>query len=139
MDVTRKQHFINAGLFWTITGAVMGFFGFKWVWLGFESRTSLFLALVAATVGLLKGHFVIGKSARRSITRIETLPERSPFYQLFNKGTWILILAMMSLGMVIRFIGIEKSYRGLVLSAIGIALLWASRHFWNAACQHQNQ
>lgn len=139
MDVTRKQHFIDAALFWTITGVVMGIFGFKWVWLGFEPKTAVLLAFVAATVGLLKGHFVIAKSAKRSITRIENLPERSPFYQLFNKGTWILILAMMSLGMIIRSLGIEKSYRGLVLSAIGIALLWASRHFWNAACQRQNQ
>ena len=117
----------------------MGFFGFQWVWLGFEPKTAGLLAFVAAAVGFLKGHFVIGKSAQRSIARISNLPERSPFYQLFNKGTWILILVMMGLGMTIRFLGIEKSYRGLVLSAIGIALLWASRHFWTAACRYQNR
>lgn len=133
MDVTRKQHFLNAALFWTLTGALMGFFGFKWIWLGFGAQTAGLLAFLCAALGLLKGHFVIGKSALRSIVRIQNMPERSPFYQLFSKGTWILILGMMSLGMIIRFLHIEKAYRGLVLAAIGIALLWASRCFWKAA------
>ena len=136
MNITRKQHFLNAALFWTITGGVMGFFGFKWVWHGFAPQTAGLLVFICATVGLLKGHFVIGKSAKRSIERVRTLPERSPFYQVFSKGTWGLVLGMMSLGMIIRHLGFEKPYRGLVLSAIGMALLWASRLFWSAAIGH---
>lgn len=139
MNVSRKQHFINAALFWTVVGAVMSFFGFQWVWFGFAPSTAGILVFVCGTVGLLKGHFVIGKSAARSIQRIQTMPEPSPFYQLFSKGTWGLVLGMMSLGMVIRLLHVEKAYRGLVLSAIGIALLWASRLFWNAVCQSQKR
>lgn len=138
MKVTRKQHFLNAALFWTMTGAAMSFFGFKWIWLGFDPKWAYLWALSAAAVGLLKGHFAIGKSARRSIVRIENLPEPSPFYQVFSKGTWGLVLGMMSLGMIIRHLHVEKAYRGLVLAIVGIALLWASKYFWNRACKSQN-
>lgn len=139
MQVTRKQHFLHAALFWTITGGVMGFFGFQWVWFGFQPKLALIWILICALFGLVKGHFAIGKSAKRSIIRINNLPERSPLHHLFGKGTWILILVMMSLGMVIRHLGVEKSYRGIVLAMVGTALFWASRYFWKAACQHPNR
>lgn len=138
MNISHKQHYIYAALFWTLTGAILGFFGFKWIWLGFKPTTAGLWVFVCAAVGLLKGHFALARSARRSITRIQNLPERSPFYQVFSKGTWILILAMMGLGMLVRHLSIQKSYRGLVLATVGIALFWTSRHFWNAACKSQN-
>jgi len=133
MRVSHKQHLIHAAIFWMGTGLALGFFGFKWVWLGFSSTWALVFLAICMAVGLVKGEFVIGKSGKRAISRIETLPEKSPFYQVFTMGQWLLVLGMMSLGMLIRFSGVDKSYRGLVLAAVGIALLWASRFFWKAA------
>lgn len=132
MNVTHKQHFLNAGFFWTVVGMVMAYFGTKWVWAGFPKKVALVWLVACVVVGLLKGEFVIGKAARRAIGRIDRLPERSPFFQVFTTGQWMLVFGMMMLGMVIRFSGVPKNYRGLVLSAIGFALLWASKYFWNA-------
>lgn len=134
MRVTRKQHFFHAALFWTAVGAVLGFFGVKWVWLGFDPKWAFIWLATCAAIGLLKGEFAIGKSAKKSVVRIQNLPETSPFYQVFTKGQWMVVFGMMFLGMTIRHLHVDKAYRGLVLAAVGVALLWASRFFWKAVC-----
>lgn len=134
MKITRKQHFLHAALFWTAIGLALGFFGVKWICLGFDPRWAALWLLICVAVGLLKGEFAIGKAAKKSVVRIQNLPETSPFYQVFTKGQWGIVLGMMFLGMVIRQLPIDKSYRGLVLAAVGVALLWASRYFWKAIC-----
>ena len=140
MNVTRKQHFWHAALFWSAVGMTLGFFGVKWVWLGFETKWALLWLAICAAVGLLKGEFAIGKSAKRSISRIQGLPERSPFYRVFPRGQWLLVFGMMFLGMLIRQLPVDKSYRGLVLAAVGVALVWASRFFWKeVCCQNQSR
>ncbi|MBI4125811.1 MAG: hypothetical protein HY609_00535 [Deltaproteobacteria bacterium] len=134
MKVTRKQHFLHAALFWTAIGFALGFFGFKWVWLGFDLQWAVGWLSVCTLLGLVKGEFAIGKAARKSIARIQGLPETSPFYRVFTRGQWMVVFGMMFLGMVIRHLHIEKAYRGLVLATVGVALLWASRYFWKMAC-----
>lgn len=134
MKVTRKQHFFHAALFWTAVGLTLGFFGVKWVWMGFDLKWAAFWLAVCTTVGLLKGEIAVAKAAKKSIARIQTLPEPSPFHRVFTKGQWMLILGMMFLGFLIRQLPVDKSYRGLVLAAVGIALVWASRYFWKEIC-----
>ncbi|OGQ42837.1 MAG: hypothetical protein A3I70_07040 [Deltaproteobacteria bacterium RIFCSPLOWO2_02_FULL_44_34] len=135
MHISRKQHFIDAALLWTITGSALGFFGMKWVVLGFPQKWALIWIGVCIAVGFLKGHFAIARSADRAIQRIQNFPERTPFFKVFGKGQWILVTAMMGLGMILRVLHVDKSYRGIVLSIVGVALLWASREFWKAACK----
>lgn len=133
MNVSRRQHLLHAATFWTAVGMVMAYFGTKWVWAGFSPSTAGIWLLVCVALGLAKGEYAIGKAGRRAIERIATLPDRSPIWQVFTPGQWGLVLGMMGLGMLIRFSGVPKNIRGLVLTVIGLALLWASRHFWNAA------
>lgn len=111
----------------------MAFFGTKWVWAGFSPKWAGIGLVICIAIGLLKGEFAIGKAGKKAIARIATLPQRSNIWQVFTPGQWGLVFGMMMLGMVIRFAGVEKNYRGLVLTVIGVALLWASRYFWNAA------
>lgn len=110
----------------------MSFFGAQWVFNGFASNQALWFLGICFVLGILKGEFMIGKAGKKAIARIVTLPERSPFWQVFTPGQWGLVFGMMSLGMIIRFSGVPKHIRGLVLTAIGVALIWASRHFWRA-------
>lgn len=128
---------LHAAVFWTAVGMTMAYFGTKWVWAGFAPSSAAVWLAVCVAVGLLKGEFAIGKAGRRAIARIATLPERSPFWQVFTPGQWGLVFGMMALGMLIRFSGVPKNIRGLVLTVIGLALLWASRYFWNAANSSQ--
>lgn len=110
----------------------MAFFGARWVWDGFGFPAVFWGLGICFFLGLLKGEFAIGKAARRAIVRITALPDNTPFYTLFAPKAWGLIFAMMGLGMALRFSGLDKSIRGLVLTVVGVGLLWASRYFWRA-------
>lgn len=131
--MTKKQHLINAAIFWTLVGGVMSSVGLRWVYGGFGNPTVWLL--LAIGLGLLKGEFALGKAAKKTIARVEALPERSAFYQVFSKGQWILVGSMMFLGMAIRHSGLDKQWRGLVLGVVGIALLWGSKNIWKQACR----
>lgn len=134
MRVSRRRHVLHAALFWGVTGTVLGFFGFKWVLAGFNPPAVYFLLAAAFLLGGFKGEVAIGRAGKKAIARIQTLPDLSPFYLVFTGGQWALVFGMMLLGMAIRFSGIDKSWRGLVLLTVGTALLWGSRHFWKSAC-----
>lgn len=113
----------------------MGFFGIQWVWNGFHLPLVYLWLALCLIIGIFKGEVAIGKAAKKTVLRINTLPDQTPFYQVFTKGQWAIVFGMMALGMLIRFSGIDKSYRGLVLATVGVALLWASRFFWKATCR----
>ena len=130
--VTRQRHFLHAGFFWFSVGSVMAFFGMQWVYHGFGVPDAFWGLGICILLGFVKGEFAIGKAARRAIDRIGTLPEKSRFYALFAPKAWALIFGMMGLGMLIRFSGLDKSSRGLILTTIGVALIWGSRYFWRA-------
>lgn len=134
MQVSHRQHFFHAALFWSLTGFLLGFFGVKWVWHGFAAPAAYGWLVFCFFIGLLKGEVAIGKAGKKAVVRIKNLPEKSSFHQVFTKGQWMIVFGMMFLGMLIRFSGIDKSYRGLVLATIGVALLWASRFFWRETC-----
>ena len=110
----------------------MAFFGMQWVYHGFGVPDAFWGLGICILLGGVKGEFAIGKAARRAIDRIGTLPEKSRFYALFAPKAWALIFGMMGLGMLIRFSGLDKSSRGLILTTIGVALIWGSRYFWRA-------
>lgn len=135
MNITRRQHFIDAALLWTLVGSILGFFGAKWILAGFSNPWAFVFLTVCLVIGCVKGEVAIGKSAKRAIRRIEQFPEKTPFFRVFSRGQWLLVAAMMGLGMLLRMLHVDKSYRGLVLAAVGMALLWASRYFWKAACK----
>ena len=130
MFVTRKQHCVDAASFWSLTGAVMIFFGTQWVWIGFGAKMGTLFSLGCILLGVAKGEFAIGKAAKKAVLRIQALPEKSQFWQVFGWKQWLIVLLMMSLGMMVRVFGAPKPYRGLVLTVVGTALLWASRYFW---------
>lgn len=78
---------------------------------------------VAAIVGVAKGIFVIRKSASRTIARLKKLPLPAPIYKMYSGKMWLLVLAMMSVGMAIRIFKVPYEIRGPVYLGIGVALI----------------
>ena len=90
------------------------------------------------TIGLLKGKFVLDKTANRVIENTVTLQEPNPFksiYQMFGGKTIALIAAMMGIGVVLRAAGVSFEIRGLIYLAVGTALLWSCRQYWTSSFQ----
>ena len=101
-----------------------------------DSHTHGWLAVIvplAALLGFLKGALVLRKTAARSAARIETMAERTPWWQLFNPATYLLIAGMMGFGVACRWAGAHWHVIGIVgvlYLLIGIALLFGSQAYW---------
>ena len=90
------------------------------------------LIACALLVGFLKGRFVLSKTADRVVQRIrsQTLPIR--LSQVYAPSYWILISAMVCLGVFIRFLPIPIDMRGWIDVVIGSALIQGSIFYFRA-------
>lgn len=89
----------------------------------------------ALFVGYLKGRYVLSKSAKRQLQRIQGLPNPASLTLLYSKGYYILIASMMVLGMSLRFFPITLDTRGAIDVAIGAALINGSLLFFRNMAQ----
>ena len=140
--LSRRVHLVIAASIWTVVGAgllIMGMvFWFHFPYLGFLDNYHLLIGTIALAVGLVKGKFLLDRTAGRVIERVDTLAEPNPFksvFQMFGAKTIALILAMMGIGIVLRVAGVSFEIRGLIYLAVGAALLWSCRRYWLATFQ----
>jgi hypothetical protein len=140
LKLSPKAHLAIAGLLWTVVGAGLltmgGVFWFHLPYLGFLDREHLAIGGLAMVIGLIKGKFILDRTANRVIERVDTLSEPNPLKsigQMFGLKTIALILAMMGIGVVLRIAGVSFEIRGLIYLAVGVALLWSCRRYWQAA------
>lgn len=138
--LSRQQHLVIAALIWTVVGiglSTMGLlFWFHLPYLGNLDPQHLAIGGLMMGIGLVKGKFVLDKTAGRVIDRVETLQEINPaksILQMFGAKTLALIGAMMFIGYLLRAMGVSYEIRGLVYLAVGPALLWSSRNYWRSA------
>ena len=142
LGLSRQQHLWIVATIWTVVGAgllTMGsIFWFHFPYLGDLDTRHLAIGGSALSVGLLKGKFVLDKTAKRVIDRTETLNEPNPFksvFQMFGGKTIALIASMMGIGVILRAAGVSFEIRGLIYLAVGTGLLWSCRQYWKSSFQ----
>lgn len=116
---TRAWIFLS-GAIWFVIGSSLLYKGVQLV--------SLPLLGLGFTIGFFKGKFVLSKTAKKMIARIEGLATPISAKDVYPLSYWILIAAMMGLGMVMRFV--PNEVRGVVDVAVGYALLYACSHYF---------
>lgn len=107
------------------------FFGAK------EEGTTLIIAS-ALLLGILKGKYVLKKSAVQMLTRIYSLPNPVPIMQSYSRKYLILIIGMMCLGIVIKYLGIPNDVRGFIDIAVGAALIQGSTHYFRVLLKRES-
>jgi hypothetical protein len=90
------------------------------------------LALLAILLGFLKSHFILDKTAAKSINRILLFDDGTCLGAVYSKATWMLVLAMMGMGILLRHSSLPRPLLGIIYVTIGWALLWSSRNGWRA-------
>ena len=140
--LSRQQHLWIAATIWTIVGAGLltmgGVFWFHFPYLGDLDARHLTIGGAALSVGLLKGKFILDKTAQRVIDRTETLSEPNAFksvFQMFGGKTIALIASMMGIGVILRAAGVSFEIRGLIYLVVGTGLLWSCRQYWKSSFQ----
>ena len=140
----NKRHLTKiVGGLWCIIGFVLVIRGLDLYRLAEVDQHSTKIAItisgiVAALIGLIKGKFVLSKTANRNKTRIHNLNDPVGLKDLFSKPFYFLIPMMMGFGIMLRtfneylggYIVVATIYCG-----IGMALIVSSRVYWLADLQ----
>lgn len=146
--MTTRSALRLSGLIWLLVGIFLMSLGckflaaslhtpsidkFSFLQHSLSAQTTLLWVLVCAlAVGHLKGRFVFKRTVQRQIARIESLPKPIRLLHLYGAGYYILILAMMGLGILMRFLPIALDVRGAVDLTVGSALIQGSLHYFRA-------
>jgi len=147
--MNHKNWIIASGFLWFAIGASLLYKGLGFIaaatflpdsfcmrWqqvFGSPQQGGIVLIGVGMGVGLMKGLFVLSKTVQRVTGRIRglTLPIRVS--QVYAKSYWLVIGAMVGLGMSLRFLSIPLDVRGVIDVAIGSALLVGSLLYFREA------
>ncbi|MBT5027488.1 MAG: hypothetical protein HOL15_08935 [Nitrospinaceae bacterium] len=127
-----------AGGFWCVVGLFLIIRGFGLYQLAGQEQHATQIAITlsgitAGLIGLIKGKFVLSKTARKNKNRIHQLEDPVSIHQLFAKPFYVLIPMMMGLGVLLR--SYNEYLGGYVVVAaiycgIGMALIVSSRTYW---------
>jgi len=102
------------------------------------SADLMVLALPAVLIGFLKSRYILDKTAARSIERILLLRDGTCAGAVYSKWTWLLVLAMMASGILLRHSFIPRPLLAILYIAVGWALFWSSRKGWRAWRHHSS-
>ena len=128
---SRRTHLLLAAVMWTVVGALLSYFGARWV-LGVDAAYAPLQIAAAAAVGAAKARLVLGRAASRIIERIRVRGDGRCLGGFVSLKTWALIALMATMGRLLRGGLLSRHIVGLLYAAIGIALLVGAIHFWRA-------
>lgn len=92
-------------------------------YMGGMAQTALFFIVIGLSLGYSKSKYVLSKSVKRSVTRIQSFPNPTQLSNIYSRGYYLLLGGMIGLGLSIKFLGIPNDIRGLIDTAVGAALL----------------
>ncbi len=124
--VPRQTHLFLAALLWTVIGCVLMVRGSVWL----VDKGSVVSFVIAILLGTLKSLLILDKSAKKSIDRIQRLADGSCLGAVYSVKTWLLVMAMMLFGYILRHSGVPLIVLGSLYITIGWALLFSSRTAW---------
>ena len=134
-----KQRLLQvAGLIWIIVGLFLiyrgsGLYNLAVIEQNTGKETLIISVILGVVIGIIKGKFVLSKTALRNRNRINQLVPPISIHQIFSGAFYGLIAGMMVLGFLLRefnaylggYVVVASIYCG-----IGMALIAASSVYW---------
>ncbi len=124
--VARKVHIISAALLWTVIGGLLLYRGIGHL----LSTEEMWLVIPGLAVGTLKSYVILDRSALRGLERIRNFSGNTCLGAVYSWKTWLVVLAMMAFGILLRNLSLPHLIVGPLCVAIGWALMFSSRHAW---------
>lgn len=124
--VSLRTHHIVAASIWSGVGLMLLVRGGSYL---FEAGSQWVLVL-AVVVGTFKSLFILDKSARKNLKRLSIKKDGACLGGVYSINMWLMILAMMIMGKLLRNSGLPDVFIGGLYAAIGWALFFSSRLLW---------
>jgi hypothetical protein len=123
--VAREALLLVAGLVWTGVGVMLCVWAY--VWLAAEPLSTAVALAAAGLVGALAAwRLMFAPIARSNIERIEQAPIRACLFSFQAWRGYVIMVAMIALGALLRHSAIPRTWLAPVYAAIGGGLLLAS-------------
>ncbi len=90
------------------------------------------IALIAFAIGWYKARKVLAPTALKSVARIKARGDGRCVGGFLSWKSWLFVIGMAVFGRYLRSAGLPPWLIGLILCAVGFALLRASTVFWQA-------
>lgn len=129
---SSRVQLLLAAVMWTAVGGALFFFGTRWITDGRPPLSGLPLLLLGIGTGLVKSSLVLDRTAAKIVHRIGTRGEGRCIGGFLSVRSWLLVLAMIALGRILRSGVLPLPAAGVLYAAIGTGLLFSSRLAWKA-------
>ncbi len=124
--VDKRVHLLLSAVLWTTVGLWLVARGGQWLYAAGE----FWLVVPALLLGSGKSLLILDRTAQRGIERILRFSGATCLGAVYSYKTWLLVMAMMTAGFVLRQSALPKSLLGTLYVAIGWALVLSSRLAW---------
>jgi hypothetical protein len=124
--VSVRTHLFLAALIWSLVGFFLLTNGFVLISL----KGPLWFGVLGLALGTVKTFFILDRVARKNIKRIKEFEDRVCIGSVYSWKTWVLVAAMIGLGRLLRTTVLPGEIVGLIYTAVGWALMLASRLMW---------
>jgi hypothetical protein len=124
--VSIRTHLLLGAFIWTVVGFFLLTNGFVLVSL----ENHLWYGLIGLLLGTAKAFFVLDRLARKNIKRIKEFEDKVCFGSVYSMKTWFMVAGMIALGRFLRTTVLPGEIIGLIYTAVGCALMLASRLMW---------
>ena len=126
--MSRHAHVFAAAALWSGAGAGLATVGLSWT-LGSATGRGPVLA-AALVVGYLKYRYILSRTARRIVSRIEARGDSRCIGGFLSWRSWALVLGFSLGGRLLRATPIPAIVLGGIYVAVGVALLLSSGYPW---------
>ncbi len=126
--VDKRVHLLLSAILWTVVGISLLLRGGNWL----LANGQFWLSIPALLLGTGKSLLILDKAAEKGIDRILHFADNTCLGAVYSLHTWLLVMAMMGTGFLLRQSSLPRSVLGFVYVAIGWALFLSSRQAWGA-------
>ncbi len=127
---TARVQLVLAAIVWLVGASILFARGVGYL---MQSHWAAWLVALALVLGVVKGHLILDRVARKAVIRIRMRGRERCLFGFFSWKTWLLIAVMMGSGIALRRSGTSPEILGVIYMAVGTALLYGDRTYWRAA------
>lgn len=103
-----------------------------------REHTTLLYLLLGIVLGQLKGRLALCRVANRFVAKIRSWPESASLLEFFKIRECLLTLVMAVMGSLLRLLSLPDDVRGVILLAVGGALLQGGVHIYRRMRETQS-
>lgn len=128
---TRRTQLLVAAVLWTGLGLLLLMRGIGYLET-INGPLTVATVLGGSFAGCLKSYFILDTAAHRLRERIRGFDDDTCLGAVYSIKTWLMVLAMASMGALLRISALPGIFICLILFAVGSSLLLSGRIVWQA-------